>query len=113
MKERELREHSECSLCHRLIGHTGIPLFWTVKVCRYGVDLAAMKRQDGLAAMLGGHPGIAQAMGPDEDMANAVMEQVELTLCESCAMECDVAMTALSLAKERDEGDANDRTKTM
>ena len=87
MKETDLRQHADCSLCKRPIGHTGLPLFWTLTIERWGIDLRAVRRQDGLAAFLGGHSGLAAVMGPDDDLAQPVMEPIKLTLCESCALE--------------------------
>jgi hypothetical protein len=85
MKEEELRKHTKCSVCGKGIGHTGLPYFWMLTVERYGINFEAMKRQDGLAAYLG-HTGLAEALGPNEDMAEKIMDTVTLTLCEDCAM---------------------------
>ena len=97
MKERELRKHATCSVCGKPIGHTGLPLFWTVRVRRWGIDMKAVNRQSGLTAMLGGSAGLAQAMGTDEDMASELMD-VEITMCESCAMG-GIGMMALEVAE--------------
>ena len=70
-------------MCGKGIGHTGLPSFWRVKIRRYGLDMNALKRQQGLGMMLGGHGMLAQVMGPDEDMAK-VMSSVEITICEDC-----------------------------
>jgi hypothetical protein len=86
MKESELRKHATCTLCRKPIGHTGVPLFWRVTVERFGVDLNAMRRQDGLAAMLNS-PRLAMVMGADEEIAKPMMEPITVTVCESCAME--------------------------
>jgi hypothetical protein len=86
MKETELRECAECAKCHKKIGETGLPLFWRVTIERFGVDLNAVRRQDGLTAMLSGHAGLAAVMGPDEDIAVRLMDPVKATICESCAM---------------------------
>lgn len=87
MKEAELRKHAKCTLCNRGIGHRGgLPLFWRVTIERFGVDLNAAKRLDGLAAMLGS-PALASVMGPNEDLAKPVMDPAVLTVCESCAVE--------------------------
>lgn len=83
MKEAELRNHTHCNLCHRKIGECGIPLFWRVTVERFGVDLQAVQRQDGLGQFLGS-TAISGAMGPDEDMAKPMMDPVTLTVCETC-----------------------------
>ena len=96
MKEQELLAHATCSLCRKKIGATWIPLFYRVTVERFGVKLDAVHRQAGLEMMLGGHVRIAQAMGPDEDMATPVMEKLVLVVCESCSTgrECCVAQLA-------------------
>lgn len=95
MKQAELRKHATCALCTKPIGHTGLPLFWRVTIERFGIDLNAVRRQDGLAAFLG-HSGLAVAMGPDDDMAKAMMEPLTLTACESCAVGADLPIAALA-----------------
>lgn len=94
MRERELREHTTCSVCQKPIGHTRLPLFWRVHIERFGIDLNAVRRQDGLAAMLGSAT-LAAAMGPDEQMAKPVMEPATITLCETCAL-ADISVAALA-----------------
>lgn len=84
MKEAELRKYAKCSICGRLIGHTGLPLFWTVRIERFGIDMRAVQRQDGLSAFLGS-ASLAGVMGPNEDMAQRLMEPVTLSVCETCA----------------------------
>lgn len=95
MKEAELRSHAVCSLCGNKIGATCLPLFWRVKVERFGIDLGALQRQTGLAMMLG-HAGIAAAMGADEDMAKPMMDAVVLTVCENC---CTTTTCVAALAE--------------
>src|SRR5690554_2467151 len=73
MKENELRKHSVCSRCGKKIGHTGLPLFWTVSATRYGIDFSALKRSAGLAMILGSAE-LAEVMGPNEDMAEQVQQ---------------------------------------
>lgn len=85
MKESELREISTCHLCGKKIGKTKLPLFWRIRVQRYGIDMNAVQRQEGLAMMLGGNGFLASVMGPDEDMAK-IIDENEVTVCEDCAM---------------------------
>ena len=85
MKEQELRDSAECAVCRQKIGHTGLPLFWRVTIERFGVDLNALRRQDGLAMMLGSHV-LASVFGTDEEMTVPMMEPVKITICENCAM---------------------------
>lgn len=85
MKEAELRKHADCSVCGRPIGASGLPLFWTVRLERWGLDVGAMARQDGLAALLGGSSRLAQVMGTNADMATRIGDPVVATVCETCA----------------------------
>jgi hypothetical protein len=86
MKQAELLKHTTCDLCRKKVGETGLPLFWRVTVERFGIDLAAVRRQDGLAQFMG-NTVLAAVMGPDEDMAKPLMDPKVLTVCERCAME--------------------------
>lgn len=47
MKEKELREVAECANCHKPFGHTGLPLFWRIRIERIGVKLGVVRRQMG------------------------------------------------------------------
>jgi hypothetical protein len=85
MKRAELLKHATCSLCNLPIGKSGLPLFWKVTVERFGLDVPAIQRQDGMGQMMGGHHGLAAFMGPDEDMAKSVMDPAIATICETCA----------------------------
>ena len=93
MKERELRQHATCSLCNKPIGHTGLPLFWTVKIERFGLNVDAIRRQTGLGMMIGAQ--LACVMGPDDDMTEPVMDPVTLTVCENCATERSLPIAAM------------------
>ena len=92
MKERELREHAVCSLCHKRILSTGLPLFWTAELKHYGIDMRAMERQQGLGMQLGA--SLAMVMGPDEDMAQCI-DTVTLTICENCSTDHSLPIGAM------------------
>lgn len=96
MNEDELRKHATCDLCKKRIGHTGLPLFWRVRIERFGIDLAAVKRQDGLGAFLG-NSQLARVMGDDPVMAKPAMEAKTLTLCETCACERGLPIAAMAI----------------
>lgn len=86
MKEEELRKRSTCAICHQKIGECGMPTFWTVTMKRHIIDMGAVQRQTGLAMMLGGNGLLAAHMGPNEEMSQEVTS-VDITVCESCAIE--------------------------
>ena len=95
MKEQELRAAAECALCDQKIGNSRVPLFYRVTVERYGVNLAAVQRQQGLGMMLGS-PALAMVMGADEDLATRVMEPVTVTVCEACSTDYETCVAELA-----------------
>ena len=96
MKERELREAADCGICGKPFGHTGFPAFWRVRIERHGVDAGAVTRQQGLAMMMGGNAALAMAMGPDEEMTKPLMDPMEMTVCERCALEQRLCLAELT-----------------
>lgn len=103
MKEEELREVAECAMCKKPISHTGLPLFWRVRIQRYGLKMDAIQRQQGLTMFLGGHVKLAQVMGADEDMADKMLE-VEVTVCETCGTK-PTMIAALAMEEDGDEAE--------
>jgi len=97
VKEAELRKHTTCDLCHQPIGTAGIPLFWRVTFERFGLQLDAIRRQDGLTALLGGNAFLAQHMGTDESLATPIMEPNTITVCERCATEKEYPVAHMAL----------------
>lgn len=97
MKESELRKHAICSLCHRKIMADDLPLFYVVTIERFGIEMNAVNRQQGLTMFLGGHAGLAGIMGPDEDMATPLMEKKTLTICENCSTRTTVVAALAEL----------------
>lgn len=95
MKEKELRAHTTCDLCNKKILAGGMPLFWRVTIERFGIDLQACQRQQGLGLMIGAP--LAMVMGPNEDLASPVMEPKVITVCESCACDRGVPVAALAI----------------
>ncbi len=94
MKEKELREHAVCNLCHKKIGESCIPMFWTVKIERHGINLKATARQQGLGMQVGAE--LAMVMGPDEEMTMLMMEPLTLTVCETCACESNQCIAQMA-----------------
>lgn len=86
MKEKDLRP---CDICRKPLGHSGVPLFYRVRIEIMGLDLGAIRRQIGLGMMIG-NAAIARVMGPDEDMAKPVVPAEDLILCRECALEYSV-----------------------
>ena len=84
LKETDLET---CALCGK---HHEAPVFYRVTIDHCAFDGAAMKRQIGLGMMMGGNAHIAQALGPNEDMAKIVSSERK-TVCLACAMSTPLA----------------------
>ena len=96
MKRAELLQHAQCSLCHKPIGNSGLPLFWRVKIERFGVDLRAVQRQDALGVLVG-NQALGAIMGPDQDMATPMQEHpTVVTVCETCSTAKDMPVAAMA-----------------
>lgn len=88
MRERELRAAAKCAFCGKGFMESGLPLFYRVRIQRFGVDMSAVRRQSGFEQMLGGAAALARVMGPDEEMAKP-LHSVEFTVCETCSLDFD------------------------
>ena len=99
MKADEIRANAICRVCGKKFGESGLPLFWRVTVQRFVVDMGAVRRQSGLEMMLGS-VALAVAMGPNDDLAKPMMDAVTVTVCESCANECELCLPSLAETEE-------------
>jgi ribosomal protein L34E len=100
MKRDELMKHAKCTHCGKGVGHTGLPLFWKVTMERFGVDMRAAQRQDGLGVAMGSH-ALAAVMGPDEDLAKPMQDKPHVaTLCETCVMHPIMVAALAEIARE-------------
>jgi hypothetical protein len=120
MKEEELRRLATCAVCGKKLGasikeHRNLPIFWKVTAQRFLFDDGAMRRQAGLEMMVG-HVGLAQALSPNEDLAQPMDEKpIVFSVCDHCALESTshtpIGAVALTQAEkevkdedEREEG---------
>ncbi len=88
-----------CGLCGKGVMHDNNIMFHRITLERFLVDVGAVQRQHGLEMSMGGDAmaGIAQIMGPDEDLAKRVGEPDTAIICDECAMD----MTCLAEIHER------------
>jgi hypothetical protein len=112
IKQRELQR---CALCDKGVGHGNYPLFWRLRIERFAVDVASVRRQHGLELMLGS-PALARVMGPDADLAKAIYGPHQVLVCESCVLThlaglfviADAATRRADLRRENLENERND-----
>ena len=96
MKEKELRQG--CALCDKGIFNAGpFQLIYKVTMEPFMADHDAIARQSGLEQMMGGaNPAgagvaLAQALGPNDDMANSWDDKRSVLLCGNCVEEHRIA----------------------
>lgn len=87
-----------CLRCGKGVMHTGAPLFYRVTIERMGIDIRAVERQHGLEMMLHGHAGIANAMGPNDDMGVPIGDAARGLLCETCANDYEICFMLIRLS---------------
>lgn len=84
LKRRDIKP---CALCGQGVMHNNLLTFYRVSLEHYVVDLDAISRQHGFEQFMG-NPAIAQAMGPDADLAKQLPgRDGPVTVCCSCAMQ--------------------------
>lgn len=86
MNQRELRELATCGLCGRKVLECGSPVFYTLELNQYSIDMNAIQRQAGLEMMLGS-PALAAVMGPDQNFANKISGPHVVTVCNGCVFD--------------------------
>lgn len=84
LKEEDVRRHSKCACCQRLIGQTGSPMFYLVTVERHIIRHDSLARQDALETLCGS-PSVARALSPNEDFTSPLMERGAVMICEECS----------------------------
>ena len=81
MKQTEIEN---CVLCNKGVAHSRQITFYKITLSRLVLNIGAIQRQTGLEMMLGGHAGVANVMGPNEDMAE-VLDTQKALICGECA----------------------------
>lgn len=79
-----------CGGCGKGLMHTGMPLFWRVRIERMGIDRNALQRVHGMEQYFGGTAGAAVAIArvfEDPELANPLGDGHTILLCEDCAIE--------------------------
>lgn len=100
-----------CDLCGKPLCHTQIPLFWRVNIERVAVDLKTAAQIEGLAMVLAGNVRLAEAFAPSNVIAKPIVgTEVELLVCESCALRVEHPHPIAALAEIGSERQAKEAT---
>jgi hypothetical protein len=74
-----------CRLCGKGVAHTGLPLFWRVRIERMGIDAGAVRQTGAMEEFFHGNVAIARAF-QDPELAKPIGEAVRVLMCEDCAL---------------------------
>lgn len=85
------RDFEKCLCCDRGMAHANDLTFFRIRIERFCLDTRAIQRAHGLEQLLGGHALLANVMGPDENLAVRVGDDLTLLVCQSCAINPDTA----------------------
>lgn len=90
------KDFEKCLICGNGVMHCRSPLFYRIKIDHMMMDLKAVQRAQGLEMMMGGGVEgsvIANAMGPDEDLAFRFSGDTFL-ICQECSIK-DISISRL------------------
>lgn len=88
MKARDVKP---CAGCGRGVAECRSLGFYRVGVDYMVLDPSAIQQRAGLEMMLGGNVAIADAMGPDPDIAHTMSKTGDVLVCLECAMTLPIA----------------------
>ena len=83
MKAGEIKP---CSLCGKGVMHTGLPLFYRIKVERMGIDMREVQKLSGMEKFMDGQVALARVFY-DPDIAQPLSDAAQSLICEKCAVE--------------------------
>lgn len=75
-----------CIMCGKGVMHTGVPLFYRVKIERLGILANEVQRTSAMEQFMGGNVAIARAFH-DPELTRVVMPEVTGLVCEPCSTE--------------------------
>ncbi len=75
-----------CAFCGKGVMHTGIPLFYRVKIERLGIKGGEVQRAAGMEQFMGGNVALARVFH-DPDLTQVVMDEITVLVCETCSTE--------------------------
>ena len=104
MKRRDLQP---CVVCKKGLAHNRGLTFYRVKIDHMVFDVAALGRLHALESLFGGGSGgaaLAEAMGPDEDLAQEITSTGTVLVCQDCGIET-LLHAVLEIADEPDHGE--------
>lgn len=92
-----------CALCGKGMMHTGLPLFWRVRIERMSIDSRAVQRAHGMEQYMDGVIALARVF-EDPDIATPIAGQTTALVCETCALQPHMLATLAESAADQQKG---------
>ena len=92
-------DFTPCAICGKGVAHTGVPLFYRVRIERMGIDHRAVQHASGMEQYFGGAVAIARVFA-DPEIASRIGDETTILVCESCSVESH----PLAMLAERGKG---------
>lgn len=105
------RDFKPCAYCGKGVMHTGLPLFYRVRIERMGIDVHEVQRAHGMEQFMGGHLALARVFH-DPDIATPLHDVVEAFVCEECGTKPDFLVRLLEEAPKPEPKLVNDEQRT-
>jgi hypothetical protein len=81
-----------CPMCGKSVMHTGLPLVWKITMHRLGLDVRALRREQGLEMMMGGSAPLARAFSPNNEFGKEIEKPITVMVCEPCALDQSIVI---------------------
>jgi hypothetical protein len=92
-----------CPMCGKGLMHNGLPLAWKITMHRLGIDVNAVRREQGLEMLMGGSVALARAFSPNSEFGLEIEKPITVMVCEPCALD-DRIVIMCGFPDEKDEG---------
>jgi hypothetical protein len=79
------KDFKPCANCGKGVAHTGLPLFWRVRIERMGIDNVAVQQTHAMEGFFMGNVVIARAF-QDPEIAKPITPGTTVLVCEECAL---------------------------
>ena len=80
-------DFTKCKGCGKGMMHTGLPIFWRVKIERMGINNRAVQQADAMERYMGGAVALARVF-EDPEIAKPIegIEPQTILICEECSL---------------------------
>jgi hypothetical protein len=107
-RDRAMRagDFAPCALCGKGVMHTGVPLFYRVRIETMGVNARAVQSAHAMELYMGGHVALARVF-EDPDIATPVVPEATALVCQTCGTQPHLLAQLSEAAQPKEEAPAS------